>query len=413
VALAVDASSPASLTPVGDTTTTLVTASFTPPSGSILVAMAGIIYSGSGVAGPPFGITDSLGGSWAEYKIQCPNATYAGVFVRTGTATGASMTVTFTTDASQKGKMLTVKVITGTSASGYIGVTKTFQSATVVGLAQSFTPSNTGSLVMLSSSYDTTGTINENAATLEYIQNVDATDGARIQSGQSVTTTTASTPVTLGWTGDTAAIQKAWVGVEILNAGATYTPPIPTSALYPTTVATTSGTTWASTTNATGSTASTYATFTNLASGGVGTIRLSGYGAQTAMGGTQPQSISSVDVTVKCFSGTTSRTASTTVQLFSGATAVGSPTALAIEASPGTAQTVNLTGANVPTWAQMADLQATVSFTRAAVTTANVFSLDYVGIVVNYVPVPVAPSTFLPQPVTNINQIALQRAAFY
>ena len=409
MALAVDASSPASVIPVGDTTTTIVTASFTPPSGSVLVAMAGLIYSGSGVAGPPFGVTDSVGGSWAEYKIQCTNATLAGVWI-SYVATGAPMTVTLTTDALQKGKMLTVKVITGTSNSGYIGVPKTFQSATVVGLAQSFTPSNTGSLVMLASSYDTTGTINENAATTEYIQNVDATDGARIQSGQSAVTTTANTPVTLGWTGDTAAIQKAWVGIEILNAGAIYTAPISTAILRPTTVAGTTGTTWTNTTNATGAPNATFATWTNVASGGTGAIRLSGFGAQAAMGGVAPTSITSIDVTVAAYVTNVTRVTSQSVQLYQSGSPIGSATALTLSTTTTNTQTVTLTGANLPTWAQLANLEVNVGFGRAAVTTAGNGLVDAVGIAVNYVPVPGTGGVLAP-PV--ILQTALQRSVTY
>ena len=184
-----------------------------------------------------------------------------------------------------------------------------------------------------------------------------------------------------------------------------------TADLYPTTVATTTGTTWASTTNATGSTASNYATFTNVASGGVGTIRLSGYNAQAnTNGGVAPVSLDSVDVTVKCFVGNASRTASITVQLFTGATPIGTSTALAIQTTPGTPQTFNLTGAKIPTWAQMSDLQATVSFTRTAVTTANVFSLDYVGVVINYTG---QAAPFIAASPTVISQIPVQRASTY
>lgn len=113
-------------------------------------------------------------------------------------------------------------------------------------------------------------------------------------------------------------------------------------------------------------------------------MQLSGYAAQAGTnGGVQPASIDSVEVTVANFVGTIARTASITVQLYTGTTAIGTPTALTIAVTPNV-QTVTLTGANAPTWAQMSDLRTQVVFTRAAVTTANVFSLDYVGVVVNH-----------------------------
>ena len=157
--------------------------------------------------------------------------------------------------------------------------------------------------------------------------------------------------------------------------------------LYPTTVASTVGTTWASTANATGSTAGTFATFTNATSGGSGTIQLSGYNAQASTnGGVAPNSIDSIEVTVKSNVGNVSRTASLSVRLYTGTTAIGTVTALTPSATVANVQTVTLTGANLPTWAQMSDLRAQVVFTRTAVTQANVFSLDYVGVVVNYTP---------------------------
>ena len=184
-----------------------------------------------------------------------------------------------------------------------------------------------------------------------------------------------------------------------------------TAPLYPTTVASTAGTTWASTTNATGSTSATYATFTNVASGGVGTIQLSGYNAQAnTNGGVQPISIDSIDVTVASFVGFTARTASLTVQLYTGTTALGTSTALTSSATTTNAQTVNLTGTKIPTWAQMSDLRAQVVFTRTAVTTANVFSLDYVGIVINYT---IPPPPFIAAPPTVVSQISVQRAATF
>lgn len=159
-----------------------------------------------------------------------------------------------------------------------------------------------------------------------------------------------------------------------------------TASLYPTTVDTTIGTTWTNTTNATGSTTATFATWTNATSSGAGSIRLSGYAAQTAVGDPSA-TIDSVAVTVRSYYTRTSTGAISTeaVQLYSGTTAIGSATSLTPTLTTTTnSQTVTLSGANAPTYAQLSDLRAQVAATRAANTNQTVFNVDIVGVVVNY-----------------------------
>lgn len=174
------------------------------------------------------------------------------------------------------------------------------------------------------------------------------------------------------------------LAAEIINPGTATS----TSSLFPTTVAATTGSTWTTTTNATGSgtgtTSASWAVFTNATSGGTGTIQLSGYGAQTAInGGVQPASIDSVAVTVTSNVATVARWTSATVQLFSGASGIGSATSLTLSATTSNVQTVTLTGTNCPTWAQCSDLRAQITFVHAG-TTSSTANVDAVGVVVNY-----------------------------
>lgn len=214
--IAQHASSPATVSVTANATTTLLTASFTPPSGSLLVAMAGMVYAGSGVAAATFTMSDSASGTWSNNAvIRSSNATAAGVFSRFVT-TSSAMTCTLTTDATSKGKQLTVVVLTGVNTTTWAGATKTFQSSTVIGLAQSITTTVPGSWVLVGTAYDTTGTITANASTSQYTQLVDASDGARIQSGKSLNPTGNPGAITLGWTGDSAAVQKTYGALEVV-----------------------------------------------------------------------------------------------------------------------------------------------------------------------------------------------------
>lgn len=180
-----------------------------------------------------------------------------------------------------------------------------------------------------------------------------------------------------------------------------------TAPLYPTTVASTTGSTWTNTTNATGSTAATFATWTNATNGGTGNIQLSGYAAQTAVnGGVQPTTIDSVDVTVASNVASTTNISAETVQLYAVTTAIGSTTTLTRSVTSANVQTVNLSGANCPTWAQLVDLRTQVNGTHGANTTSSTLNIDYVGVVVNY-------TAFVPEGSLVVSGQALVRASFY
>lgn len=214
-----DPSEPANVTQLGNTSATITTASFTPANNSLLVAMVGIIWNGSGTVGAPFTVTDSLGGTWTMNSIQgaSPNqAAFSGIATRVVT-TGAAMTVTLTTNTAQKGKQLLVKVLTGVDLTNPIGNTVLFQSASASQLNRTCNLGTDDSVTYLSTSYDTNGTIVAAANTTIINNFKDATDGAEITAGkQTVPTTGAPTTRTLGWTGDVSAVGKTYVAVEIL-----------------------------------------------------------------------------------------------------------------------------------------------------------------------------------------------------
>lgn len=131
MAIAIDASSP----PIKTTATTgsLTTASFTPPSGALLVAVGGC---GQTSGDPPaHSLTDSLGGTWTT---RADGRNGGGVSNRTTfvatrvIGSSAAMTVSLSWTGLDQGSQLTVWVVTGQDSVNPIGATleKGFSSAT-------------------------------------------------------------------------------------------------------------------------------------------------------------------------------------------------------------------------------------------------------------------------------------------
>lgn len=153
---AIDASTPAGVT--NTAVAALTTASFTPPSGSTLIAVSSVGNSaGSGASTGV--ISDSLSGSWVT-DVSALNATEGGVYIfrRTTAGSGASMTVTMTPQLATNGKgnSLYCYVITGLAGSplGASASTTTSTSANV-----SLTPqNNASSLILFGATYTVTST---------------------------------------------------------------------------------------------------------------------------------------------------------------------------------------------------------------------------------------------------------------
>jgi hypothetical protein len=146
---------------------------------------------------------------------------------------------------------------------------------------------------------------------------------------------------------------------------------------------------WSTPANASGANNATVSTWTSTGSGASATIRPSGYGLQ-ALIGSAPQSVDQVIVRAYTYVSNTSRVTGRTIQLHDGTSVIGSSQAITGSTSTTNVQQFTFTGV---IWAQLANLGALLTFTRAAVTTAGTASVDAVSIEVVYTPVPTPPAT--------------------
>jgi hypothetical protein len=155
---------------------------------------------------------------------------------------------------------------------------------------------------------------------------------------------------------------------------------------------TTAGTTWANTGNTAGANDGTFATFINAASGGTGSITLTGYSAQDALAQMQPASVDSIQATCFWYVNNTTRftAASCTARLFDGTTALGTGATAIGALSTTTSYSTSLTFTGVATWANLGALSVQL-FATHATTTAGTFNIDAVGLVVNYTPSSITP----------------------
>lgn len=154
------------------------------------------------------------------------------------------------------------------------------------------------------------------------------------------------------------------------------------SNLFAGAVNSTSGTTWATTTNATGTNNATVATYSTSTSGAVGFIILDTFGAQADLGSTIPASVDQVAVTVWGFVNTVARWTSMQVSLWDGTTQLGTTQTFTLTTTTTNSQTFNFTGV---TWANLANLRVRVTGTKTG-TQAGVMSVDAARVVVTYTP---------------------------
>lgn len=151
MALAIDASSPAIATQTNGATATVTTASFTPPSGSILlVAWAGNSASGADPASTPT-VTDNRGvpltygqAAWS-HRGDTPNADGQAAIWTAHVTSSAAMTVTVTNIASSGNRhaALKVYVITGADTSNIDGATGKSGSTSTGSIAQVYSAQQT------------------------------------------------------------------------------------------------------------------------------------------------------------------------------------------------------------------------------------------------------------------------------
>lgn len=144
--IAIDASSPAIVN--GSATGTLTTASFTPPAGSYLVAVA---CGGYGSGTTTATITDSLSGTWtSRVTSNGANGSAFGVAQISTRVIGSSaaMTVTVTYANLNGGRELGVYVITGADNTTVGASANLNVSTTLTAMTTSLTTTVTGSIVL-------------------------------------------------------------------------------------------------------------------------------------------------------------------------------------------------------------------------------------------------------------------------
>lgn len=219
--LSKDASTPAVADSTGNTSGSVTSASFSPPAGSLLVAVVNVTYKATVSTAPTLTVTDSKGGTWTEG----PNAydTHfdgSAVFERYLSAAPGSMTVSFSTsNHSQAGLSLAVEVVDG-AASSQAGAGQSatgFGGGAGPGDESSITTTQAGSLVFVGSGWSTDGSqLTPDSATTTLQDYVDSTDITQMLTGQSAATTTPGAE-TLGWRG-TVSEYSSWAAQEVLPA---------------------------------------------------------------------------------------------------------------------------------------------------------------------------------------------------
>lgn len=151
MAIAIDASSPAIATQTNGATATVTTASFTPPSGSVLlIRWSGNTAAGVDPAQPT--ITDNLGtpltytlSDWS-HRGDGPAADGQAAIWRAVVASSAAMTITVTNQASSGNRhaALRVAVLTGADTGNPIGANGKAGSTSAASIAQNYTAEATG-----------------------------------------------------------------------------------------------------------------------------------------------------------------------------------------------------------------------------------------------------------------------------
>lgn len=153
MAIAVDASSPATATSTSTTVATVTTSSFTPPAGSVLVIGWGG-NTGAAEAPPAPTITDSLGAhltyTLVNFRSRGDGTSAAGQAAGWVAPVGSSaaMTVTITTGTASGNRQQAVKidVLTGVDVAAILGATGENSASTSGALSQAVTGTAAGSL---------------------------------------------------------------------------------------------------------------------------------------------------------------------------------------------------------------------------------------------------------------------------
>jgi hypothetical protein len=222
VAIAQDASTPAAVPgPIGAGSGTPVsTAAFSPPSGSLLLAM---VVGGWGSSAGGITVTDSGSHTWTVGAVATGTGTNKGVaaivYTYLSSAPG-SITVSAAFTGGGGGRLLDVRVLTGAAASqtGAATASTVRATASTAGTV-SVTPTVVGSQIYgASDDPDTNATFTANGATTILTNYADTTDNVHMVSWKATaTTTTTGSPITYGGTWGSAQTSNT-VAFEVLPA---------------------------------------------------------------------------------------------------------------------------------------------------------------------------------------------------
>ena len=191
--ISVDPTTPAVGVATGSASTTITTATFSPPANTLLVVLTSFEYQANNTNYPVFAVSDSVSGtyaagpsvfdgtrgmaaSWSRYVYVAPGA-------MTVTVTNSGVTATH-------GQILAVYVLDGANAIQAKAATATAHSATATGnwtgVISTTTP---GSWVMIAGAGSAEGTITANANTVTLENEQDATDKVSLLTGRQIVPT--------------------------------------------------------------------------------------------------------------------------------------------------------------------------------------------------------------------------------
>ena len=232
MAIAEDASTPAVVTATGNSTGTITTASFTPPSNSLLVVVLNVGYTSAGSGIASVTISDTASGSYTAGPFLGDSAAdNSGIWFRYLSSSPGSITVTATnSNHPAAGYQLAVRVLTGanSSQSGAASATHTGASATTA-VTSAITTTTTGSWVYVAACGNSGDTFTAAAATTLISNLTDATDAEVLGAGRA-TSRDRHARARRRWGSPPGAVKFSWVALEILP---TSTPGTPGPAVYP------------------------------------------------------------------------------------------------------------------------------------------------------------------------------------
>lgn len=192
--VALDSSTPAVVRRAYAVGTTVTSASFTPPTGALQVALVNVGYGPTPAAQPALSVTDTAGGTWTQMGVLFNGAWQSAIFTSpVGTSTARQVAATSSSTLG-KSMQLAVRVLTGAAAPVFgAGVWTSTTSMTAP-----VTTTAAGSLVLVAAtSGDNLPAITADSTTTSIDVWSDVNSGEDMAVGQSSTTT--ATPGTAGY----------------------------------------------------------------------------------------------------------------------------------------------------------------------------------------------------------------------